>query len=173
MKELSRLPIEIERKFIIKMPCDELLADTECHTSSELLQIYLESESHITHRIRKRVYRDRIEYTETSKLRLDKMSAYEDERAISESDFEALRKHRKSGTRELSKLRHTFKHADFIFEIDIYPEWKHTAIMEVELKDKAVKLVFPDFIEIVEEVTGNRAYSNASMSKEFPKEHTV
>ena len=42
--------------------------------------------------------------------------------------------------------------------------------MEVTAGENDVKIAMPDFIEIVKEVTGDKKYSNASMSKEFPKE---
>ena len=57
-----------------------------------------------------------------------------------------------------------------LFEIDVYPAWKNTAIMETELDDREREVEIPTFIEIIREVTGYKAYSNASMSKSFPKE---
>ncbi len=163
--------IETERKFIIKMPEAEKLLSAPSHTSSDILQIYLSSPEHITHRIRKREYPDKVEYTETKKIRIDRMSAYEDEKTISRADFELLSENLKAGTVPLKKTRHTFRYAELTFEVDIYPEWIKTAIMEVELKDVNTEIRFPEFIEILQEVTGISAYSNASMARNFPKEY--
>ena len=55
-------------------------------------------------------------------------------------------------------------------EIDIYPEWDSTAILEVELRSRDEQISLPDFIKILKEVTGDKRYSNASMSRTFPEE---
>lgn len=164
------MSIEIERKYIIKKPDFESLRSQREYSVSDILQIYLESESGVTHRVRRREYQGRTVFTETKKIRLDKMSAIEDEREIDREEFERLRKSIKAGTRPLLKSRHTFRVGNFCFEIDVYPEWEHTCIMEVELEDEGIAFDIPPFIEVIAEVTGNKAYSNASMSRSFPHE---
>ena len=79
--------VEIERKYIIEIPDFNLLAEASDYTVSEIEQIYLSSPSGITHRIRRRAFADRIEYTETKKVRIDKTSAYEDERKMGKGVF--------------------------------------------------------------------------------------
>lgn len=167
------MSIEIERKYIISMPDFELLSSLGEYTRSEILQIYLESDANVTHRVRRRVFADHTVYTETKKIRIDKMSAIEDEGEISAEEFVLLSQKQKEGTRALNKTRHTFDFGGFCFEIDVYPEWKHSAIMEVELENKDVCFSIPPFIRVIEEVTGNKAYSNASMARSFPEESTV
>lgn len=162
--------IETERKYIIKLPNFDLLKREAKYTSSDITQTYLNSDVGVTHRVRARVYTDKTVYTETQKTRISPMSSVEEEREISEWEYEALAKNIKPGTRPVKKTRHTFVYSGQLFEIDVYPSWKCTAIMETELDspDKIVKM--PPFIRIVREVTGNKSYSNASMSCVFPKE---
>ena len=162
--------IEIERKFIIKMPDLERIKNEENYTSSAIIQIYLASDNNVTRRIRKRVFSGSVHYTETTKIRVDKMSAIEREREISASDFELLSKSMRIGTFPISKVRHTFDYLGLTFEIDVYPEWKSTAVLEVELKERDIAITFPRSVEIIREVTGDKAYSNASMAMNFPKE---
>ena len=50
--------LEIERKYIIKMPPLDLLRSQPEHTESDILQIYLTHEAGETHRIRRRQYED-------------------------------------------------------------------------------------------------------------------
>ncbi len=164
------MSIEIERKYIISMPDFEVLKSQRDYSVSEILQIYLASEQGVTHRVRKRVFCDRTSYTETKKIRLDKMSAIEDEHEISPSEFDKLSQNIKEGTMPLAKVRHTFILENFCFEIDVYPEWKHTCIMEVELDRADTRVELPSFIRVIDEVTGNKAYTNFSMSKSFPEE---
>ena len=79
----------------------------------------------------------------------------------------------KQGTAPVIKDRHTFSYLGQLFEIDIYPQWSKTAIMETELDDKEKEVEMPPFIKIVREVTGVRGYSNAAMSASFPKEDEI
>ncbi len=162
--------IEIERKYIIRIPDVEKMRAKNGYSLSEITQIYLKSPLYKTHRIRSRRYCNRTEYTETVKVRIDGVSAAEDEIEISEERFVELSKRINTGSSPIKKLRHVFEYCGQIFEIDVYPQWKNTAIMETELESRDEKVEFPDFIEIVEEVTGRREYSNAAMSVCFPKE---
>ena len=160
---------EIERKYIIKKPEIENLVGKESYSVSEIEQIYLESDSG-THRIRKRSYADRTVFTETRKIRIDKISSVEDEREITENEYNELKKKQKKNTVVLKKTRHVFFENGQIFEVDIYPEWKRTAIMETELKNRTTQAEIPACIEIIKEVTGIKEYTNAEMSKSFPSE---
>lgn len=164
------IPVEIERKYVIAKPDIELLATLNGYTVSEIEQTYLTSSPALTHRVRKRSYSDRVSYTETKKVRIDKMSVYEDEREISESEYLEHLKSKSEGSVTLRKTRHTFLYEGHILEVDMYPEWQRSAILETELASREAVVPFPDFIEVIAEVTGDKKYSNASMSREFPKE---
>ena len=167
---MTDTPLEIEKKYIIRIPALDTLATVEGYTRSEIVQTYLISHPHITHRVRKRVYPDRTVYTETKKVRIDKMSAYEDEREIGVSEYRERLENIKDGTRTLYKTRHVFAYADHMIEIDVYPEWRETAVMEIELSSRDEKIELPAYIRVIREVTGMREYSNAAMSERFPDE---
>lgn len=162
--------IEIERKYIIKLPDLSILRAQMGYTESDIVQIYLSSESGITHRIRSRRYGDKTVYTETKKTRIDKMSVYEDEREISEKEFSVLSKSIDTATKPIVKKRVTFDYLGTTVEIDIYPDWQSCAILETELASRDVSVALPEYIEIVKEVTGDYRYSNAAMAKSFPEE---
>ena len=162
--------IETERKYIIKLPDFAKLALLREYSVSEITQIYLSSAVGITHRVRERKYADKTVYTETKKMRISPLSSVEDEREISEVEFSDLSKNIKEGTNPVRKIRHTFVYNGQLFEIDVYPSWKCTAIMETELDNPEKTVKMPPFIRIMREVTGNKRYSNAAMSKSFPNE---
>ena len=82
--------IETERKFIISKPDIDVLRAQPEYTSSDIVQIYLVSSPRVTHRIRSRTYFGKTVYTETTKMRISGMSAYEDEREITEAEFVSL-----------------------------------------------------------------------------------
>lgn len=162
--------IEIERKYIIAMPDVERLSVEPEYTVSRITQTYIESEAGVTQRVRERVFSDRTQRTETKKIRIDKMSVHELEREISEDEYNGLLPRIKQGTKPIHKTRHTFEHLGKTIEIDIYPNWKRTCIMETELEDRDEEVAFPTFIEIIKEVTGDKKYSNAGMAESFPPE---
>ena len=162
--------IEIEKKYIIELPCVDELKQYDKYTVSEIVQTYLPSSGGATHRVRLRKYADRIVYTETVKVRIDNMSAYEDEREMSASEYESIIERYKDSSHTLTKIRHTFEYFGQIFEIDVYPSWQRTCIMETELETKEAAPKMPPIIKIVTEVTGDKRYSNALMSRSFPCE---
>ena len=161
--------IETERKYVILIPDRSLLVTMPNFTESEITQIYLEDEK-ATHRVRKRSYFDRVEYTENVKLRIGKLSSAEREEEITQERFNILSKHIQTGTHPVIKRRSTFEYGGRILEIDVYPEWKSTCIMEIELESEDEVPSLPDFIRVVKEVTADRRFSNHSMSKSFPEE---
>ena len=164
------IPIEIERKFVIEMPDTSVLSSLPGYSSSDIEQTYLSSDAGVTRRVRARKYMGRTVYTETKKMRIDNMSAHEDEREITRKEYETLLGEIMTGTVTIFKTRHTFDFSGRVFEIDIYPNWRKTAILEVELDSRDAALDIPNFIKVVAEVTGDKQYSNAAMSHEFPKE---
>ena len=163
-------PIEIERKFVIAMPDVSALAKVDGYSVSDIDQTYLVSAPHVTRRVRARRYQGSTVYTETKKVRIDKMSALEDEREITESEYTAMLFEIAPGTVTLHKTRHTFPYLGRTVEIDIYPDWQRSCILEVELESEDEELMLPDFIKVVREVTGDKGYSNAAMSRKFPEE---
>ena len=167
---MNKSNLEIERKYIIAMPDIEEMQEMESYCKSEILQIYLPSKNGETHRIRRRIYSDKTVCTETVKVRVDKMSSNEFEREISEAEFNVLASSFDPNTHPIDKTRHTFIYNTQLFEIDIYPAWKNTAIMETELESREAFVEMPCFIRIVREVTGDKRYSNAGMSRVFPEE---
>ena len=167
---MKKTQIEIERKFIIEKPSLDILSTLEGYTESDIVQTYLSSEMRVTHRVRARTSKDVTVYTETQKTRVDKLSAIEEEREIDKTEYERLALSIAEGTRPIIKKRVTVPYGKWILEIDIYPEWKSTAILEVELTSREEKPSFPDFIQVVTEVTGDKRYSNAGMSRAFPEE---
>lgn len=162
--------IEIERKYVILKPDMTLVSGASGYTESRITQTYLESPEGQTRRVRKREYADRTEYFETVKIRIDKMSSREIEREIDESEYLSLLNKIKAGTRPILKTRLTFPYNGRIIEIDLYPEWKDTCIMEIELPAENETVSIPEFVRILKEVTGDHNYSNASMSRSFPPE---
>ena len=162
--------LEIERKFVIIKPSFTALTEYVGYTRSNIVQTYLASPDGVTHRVRERVYPDRTVYTETKKIRVDRMSSEEYERELTEEEYLALLKSADPERRPVRKTRHTVPYFGRVLEIDVYHEWKKTCIMEIEMLSRDEDVIIPDDIRILLEVTGDARYSNAAMAKTFPEE---
>ena len=162
--------IEIERKYIIHMPDVESLAAFRGYTKSHITQTYLKTDDGSTLRVRRREYENGAVYTETRKIRIDHISVRELEREIGRDEYEQLLRLAREDSKPVCKTRHTFEYMGHTVEIDVYPQWQSFAIMEVELEDACEDVAFPGVIRIFTEVTGERAYSNAAMARQFPSE---
>ena len=170
MDKKANTGVEIERKYIIKMPDVSLLMTKDEYTKSDIMQIYITSLPGETHRVRKRAYADNVRFFETRKIRIDNISSTEIEGEITEERFSELSKNILDGTLPIVKTRHTFLYDSHTFEIDIYPNWTSTAVMEIELNGREEQVEIPEFISIIKDVTGDKKYSNAAMSRSFPEE---
>ena len=165
--------IETERKYIVRLPDFEALASLPGYSKSDIEQIYLPSEPGQTRRIRRRTHTDKTVYTKTVKTRISPMSAYEDEHEITEEEYMELRKGRDRSHHVVNKQRYTFIYKNTLFELDVYPFWKRTCLLECELRNEKVIVELPPFLRIVKDVTGERRYSNASIAKTIPSEESV
>lgn len=162
--------LEIERKFVIKKPDVEMLLALPDFSDSRITQTYLLSDPGVTHRVRARTRDGVTVYTECKKQRLTSATCIEDEREIDRAEYEELLLARNPAATPIEKRRLTFRFSERLFEVDIYPGWQRSCIMEVELPGEDVELSFPPFITLVKEVTGDKRYSNAGMARNFPEE---
>lgn len=159
---------ETERKFIIRRPGEAFLGALP-HT--EIIQTYLIPEKKgTTDRVRKRGLNGEFAFTHTKKERISPLTSIEDETEITEEEYLSLLSRQNPELVPIEKTRYLVKSREYTFEIDVYPFWKKQAIMEVELADEDASYVIPDGVEVIREVTGNRAYSNAAFAKNFPDE---
>ena len=157
--------IETEYKYIVKMPSIEELRTCEKFTESRITQIYI-YDTELTHRVRKREYTcGRVEYTENTKRRLNRISSVENEREITEAEYTALAGRMAEGSTPVIKTRRTVLYCGLVFEFDFYPHWEKSCIMEVEIPSFEKQVIIPPFIEIIADVTGVKKYSNHSMSQ--------
>lgn len=161
--------LEIERRYIIELPTEkdfEEIRSTDGvsgYSVSKIEQIYLASLGK-THRVRRRECEEGVKYYETVKIRVDKMSAVENEREITEGEYLELSKKIRPGSRPINKVRHLFYFNGQPYEIDVYPFWKKTAVLELELADRGTRVEFLPQIRVLREVTGDKRYSNSALA---------
>jgi ABC-type multidrug transport system fused ATPase/permease subunit len=73
----------------------------------------------------------------------------------------------------INKRRYVFFIDSQCYEVDIYPFWKSTAILETELDDENKIAKTPSFLHVIKEVTGEKRYSNHSLAAFAPPDPTL
>lgn len=155
-------PIETERKFLVKRPTAKLIQEHNC-VKSNIVQTYLKrSNPEVERRIRQRGIDGEFSYYYTVKKKLSDCSRDEVERKISQKEYITLLV---EGVATVRKDRYCFFYKNQYFELDIYPDWKDEAILEIELTEEGQEVELPDWITVIKEVTGDDSYSNANLAK--------
>lgn len=171
MNQNETAHLEIERRFLIARPEENYLDALEDCAYTDIEQTYLLApEPNVTERVRKRGVSPNYVYTHTRKIRLSSATHEEDEREITKDEYETLKKRADPERNVIFKRRYVLSRSGHAFEIDLYPFWKKQAVMEVELHSEAESVTLPGEIRVLREITGNRAYSNAALSKKIPAE---
>ncbi|MDE6783920.1 MAG: hypothetical protein K2J26_00875, partial [Ruminococcus sp.] len=108
------------------------------------------------------IYTEKIFYTAVTRRELE----YE----ITPAEYKSLISD--SGSDSLLKKRICFEYRNQLFELDIYPFSEKFAILELELESPEQEIFFPDYIDVIKEVTGDKRYSNRVLgtSSMFPEE---
>ena len=163
---MESIPFEIERKFLIRYPDEQLLAKKG--ESSRITQTYLLGEPNTSERVRLRE-RDGVRvYTHTVKRRITDVRRIEIEREISREEYLRLLERADPERRVIEKTRWCLPYAGQMLEIDLFPFWTDRAYLEIELKEEDQTLVIPPELELIREVTDDIRYTNASLAREIP-----
>ena len=164
------VPVETERKFLIHYPDLTVLEDKPNCEKVEIVQTYLLSSSGTEVRVRQRGKDGRYMYYRTEKSRVSEMERTEIERRISQEDYSGYLMEADPARRPICKTRYCLMENNCYYEIDIYPEWKKQAILELELRAKDQEVVFPRDIRVIREVTADLRYGNHALAAEMPEE---
>ena len=171
--------IEIERKFLIDLPDPTFICGLEGASVKDIVQTYLpEKISGNGEKVERRVRhittdkRESFVYTEKRKCKSKAFSRFETEYEIEEEEYVLKRN---DGETELRKTRYAFPYMGYVIEIDVYPEeiggelLRGRAVLEVELNSEEDEILLPEFIHVISEITGNKAYSNKALAKKLKK----
>ncbi len=165
----EKLPLEIERKFLIEYPDTARLDVLSAGDRSEISQTYLVAEAGTSERVRARTRGGVTVYTHNTKIKLSHMKRVELEDEISEAEYKELLKRADPKCRTIEKVRYCVPHGGFVFEIDIFPFWNDKAFMEVEMPSEDTAVELPDFVKIIREVTEDNRYTNHALAIELPE----
>ena len=162
--------LEIERKFLIEYPNIKVLDIRRCVC---ILQTYLINGNNGSQRRVRRITENETEkYTYTEKVFRSASVREENEFEITIDVYNDLLNQAKSEYKPVEKIRYLFDYMGQLFELDCYSFSSKFAILELELRSEKQKIVFPDNISIINDVTSNHEYSNAALATagSFPEE---
>lgn len=159
-------PMEIERKYLISRPNLHVLEQLPNCEKVDIIQTYLQSDDPAEElRIRQRGSNGSYIYFMTRKKRISALKRVEIEERLSQDEYLALMVQADPAYRPIHKQRYCLSENGMYYEIDIFPEWKDKALMEIEMRDENQEITFPDGIDIIREVTDDPAYSNHELAK--------
>ena len=168
---MMRTELEIERKYLIRMPDAEQLAAMPGCVIWDVEQTYLNRGADgSSRRIRRIEVGGTVKYTSTRKRRVDEMSCEETEGEISAEEYAELAKQADPERRPVVKRRFRIPYAGQLLEVDIYRFWSDRATLEIELKDENQQVVLPEWLDVIREVTGEDAYKNLNLALHVPME---
>ena len=158
------IPLEIERKFLIKKPDIPKFVEKYNPNVTDILQTYLISEDGVERRVRQRGLAGDYSFYYTEKKPVSNGTREERERLITFKEYLDLMTEADTSKRQIRKRRYCFVYRDKYFEMDVYPSWKDEAILEIEVNDIAEKFEIPQDIEVIKEVTDDKSYSNFGLA---------
>ena len=161
----SSLPLEIERKYLIHHPDPAFLASQDGAYRIDIRQTYLTPDAAGNRRIRRWEDRGGVKFIITRKEKVTAVTRIERESELTESAYLALLAEADPARETLVKTRWRLPYRGQELEIDLYPFWTKIAVLEVELTCEEQPVLLPPWLDLIREVTGEEAYSNASLSK--------
>lgn len=117
----------------------------------------------------KTIRKNKITYTYNEKLNISGFSRLEKEVVLTQQDYLLALRQCDTTLSPITKTRYAIPLDGFVYEIDIYPFGRQYAIMEVELANKDIHPPIPHFVNIVKEVTHDKAFSNHSLAQSIPQ----
>ncbi|MCD8217116.1 MAG: AAA family ATPase [Clostridiales bacterium] len=158
-------PLEIERKYLIRYPDITWLESLPNCQRVEIIQTYLHSANDDEVRVRQRGMDGNFVYYKTTKRRISGLKRIELEKRLTKEEYLASLMDADTTKRQIRKTRYCLMQDGRYFEIDIYPFWQDKAILEIELSSEDDKIVLPEGIELIREVTEDDQYKNANLAK--------
>lgn len=168
---MSQNGLEIERKYLIRMPDERALCAMPGCETWDVVQTYLmDGSDGSTHRVRSIVTRGEIHYIHTIKRPLSQLSHEEWEQEVEKEEYESLLREANPELHSIVKKRYRIPYAGQLLEIDVYDFWQDRATLEIELTSEEEQVNIPDWLCVVRELTGERAYKNRFLAQSVPME---
>ena len=168
--ENQNLPLEIERKFLIRYPDIQAIMKLPGARRLNMVQTYLVSAPGVTARVRRIEENGNITRIYTEKTRISARTATEIEREITEEEYKRYLQSADPERMPIEKVRYAVPFGNHTAEIDVYPFWNDRAVLEIELTSEKEDCPLPDYLTVIREVTENKRYKNVNLAKCVPND---
>lgn len=160
------IPLEIERKYLIKRPSLEEMSFFVPLTMVDIVQTYLTSSGGVERRVRQRGQGGNFSYYLTEKREIDGgLKRAESEKKISEKEYLRYLTEMDPSLSPIVKRRICFPYNGQYFEMDFFNFSTDLALLEIELTNERDSVDLPYFINVVKDVTFLPHYRNRSLAK--------
>ncbi|OGG58929.1 hypothetical protein A3C89_03520 [Candidatus Kaiserbacteria bacterium RIFCSPHIGHO2_02_FULL_50_50] len=159
------VPIEFERKYTVRLT--EAIPPIPSSVRVLITQDYLVATNPgVVERVRSRGQDATLLYYHTTKKPTGVCGeSVEVERRISEREYLELLARKDPCRHTVVKERTCFVYRDQYFELDVFADTRLPhALLEIELLSEQQTVELPSFLDIIEEVTGDAAWSNFSIA---------
>ena len=167
LKEISAvlelpLPITEERKYIVRVTSNDIPNVIE----SDILQTYLVADPDYEVRLRRRRWKGgKTVNVHTTKKRVGTDHEIETERQVSNALYESLLAQADPYRHPIHKQRRSFIWEGQYFELDTYlGRLEGLVILETKGITDTEDVKFPPFIQVIEDITGNKNYYNYNLA---------
>ncbi len=152
--------IEEERKYIV-----ELTGDIPEAINSDITQTYLVAEPGCEVRLRRRSWGSKVVNVHTTKKKISPTEELVTERQVSNNLYQSMLQQADPYRHTIRKQRKSFIWKGQFFELDTFLEpVSNLMILETKGTSEADSIVFPPFLKIKEDITGNTAFYNYNIA---------
>jgi CYTH domain-containing protein len=160
------VPIEIERKFLLReIPDDRDLRSCGVR-ALEIEQWYLKVTDELQERIRRTSTDSETVYHHTYLMPHKPGVREVQEETITRDEYDLLRSACDPRRVKITKRRLRFIYQSQTFELDIIlsPPSRACIILELELQSEDQRIMLPHFVRVIREATGETAFTNADIA---------
>ena len=104
-------------------------------------------------------------YFKTRKQVTESGKRIEKEERLTQNEYLELLMQADPDYRPIRKERFCLSENGLYYNIDIYPQWKDQALMDIELYEGQEEITFPAGIQVIREVTGEKEFTNPEIAR--------
>ena len=166
------MALEIERKYLIRMPDVNRLSRIPETEIWEIVQTYLtDGENGESRRVRRVAQNGTETYFYTVKRHITNLTRAESERKISGTEYDRLLTEADPQGQPIYKTRYRVPYHNQLLEIDVYSFWRDRATLEIELDSEEQKIDLPDWVRVIRDVSAEKRYTNRQLARHIPMEN--
>lgn len=166
------MALEIERKYLIRMPDVKMLEALPGVEIWKIVQTYLtDGENGESRRVRIVAQNGAETYFHTVKRHITNLTRAERECEISRAEYDRLLLDADPQGKPIHKTRYRVPYRDQLLEIDVYAFWQDRATLEIELQSEAQRIDLPEWVQIIRDVSAEKRYTNRQLARQIPMEN--